>query len=88
MKQLLAAESSDNSKKTYRRLNELLCASAYSSSLQGRVHAIDGLTNRSLAAILRDDAVLSSAFKTCMSYGLQPVTISDVFRIWLRIFMT
>ena len=81
MKQLLAAESSVKCKKT--RL--LLCASAYSSSVQGRVQAIDVLTNRSLSAILRDDAVLSSALKTSMSFGLQPLT-SDLFNNLLRIF--
>ena len=84
---VLAAETSVKSKKTYDRFMELLCAAAYSSSVQGRVHAIDGLTNRSLPAMLRDDAVLSSAFKTSMSFGLQPVTISDLFRHLLRIFM-
>ena len=81
------AEGSVKSKKTYDRFMELLCASAYSSSVQGRVHAIDGLTNRSLPSMLRDDAVLSSAFKTSMSFGLQPVTISELFRHLLRIFM-
>lgn len=81
------ADGSVKSKKTYNRFMGLLCASAYSSSVQGRVHAIDGLTCRSLPAMLRDDAVLSSAFKTSMSFGLQPVTISDLFRHLLRIFM-
>ena len=81
------AEGSVKSKKTYDRFMELLCASAYSSSVQGRVHAIDGLTNRSLPSMLRDDAVLSSAFKTSMSFGLQPVTISELFRHLLSIFV-
>ena len=81
------ADDSVKSHKTYSRFMELLCSSAYSSSAQGRVHAIDGLTCRSLPAMLRDDAVLSAAFKTSMSFGMQPVTISDLFRYLLRIFM-
>lgn len=81
------AEGSVKSKKTYDRFMQLLCAAAYSSSAQGRVHAIDGLTNRSLPVMLREDAVLSSAFKTSTSFGMQPVTISELFRHLLRIFM-
>ena len=68
-----------------KQISEMLCASAYSSSVQSRVHAIDGLTYCSLSAMLHDDAVLSSAFKISMSFGLEPVT-SELFKHLLRIF--
>ena len=81
------AEGTVKNKKTYNRFMQLLCSSAYSSSAQGRVHAIDGLTIRSLPSMLREQAVLSAAFKTNTSFGLQPVTISDLFRHLLHIYM-
>jgi hypothetical protein len=81
-------EESTGSKLTYDNFMELLCASAYSSSVQGRVHAIDGLKCQSLGTMLTSDAVMSSSFKTSRSFGLQPVTVSPLFRHLLNIYVT
>jgi hypothetical protein len=81
-------EESTGSKATYDNFMELLCASAYSSSVQGRVHAIDGLKCQSLGTMLTSDAVMSSSFKTSRSFGLQPVTVSPLFRHLLNVYVT
>jgi hypothetical protein len=75
-------------KSSYDYFMELMCASAYSSSVQGRVHAIDGLMCKDLEKMLKEAAVMSTAFKTSKSFGLQPVTVSPLFRYLLNTYVT
>jgi len=76
-------------KSTYNMFMQLLGSSAYVSSPQGRIGAIENLTlNDVLTLILTDEeSVLSDAFKTRASFGYQPVTGSPIFLELLRVYL-
>jgi hypothetical protein len=65
---------------------ELLVAAAYVCSIQGRVKALDDLKVQDYDALMKGHK-MSNAFKTSATFGLQPVTTSDLFRQLLQIYM-
>jgi hypothetical protein len=73
----------------YNLFLQLLSASAYVSSPQGRIGSIEELTMGQLLSLLNspDDYVLSDKFKTSASFGYQPVTGAPIFLDHLRVYL-
>lgn len=69
------ANSLPTNKSIYNRYMNLLSASIYCFSCQGRIGAIEDLKLHQGKELLKDGVVLTSKFKTSSKFGYQPVTL-------------
>ena len=72
---LARANSIPTNKTIYNRYMNLLSASIYCFSCQGRIGAIEDLKFFQGAELLTEGVVLTSKFKTSAKFGYQPVTL-------------
>jgi hypothetical protein len=72
---LVRANSRPTNRSQYNRYMNLLSASLYCFSCQGRVGAIEDLTLSQGEELLLEGVVLSTKFKTRAKFGYQPVTL-------------
>ena len=72
---LARANSTPTNKTIYNRFMNLLSASIYCFSCQGRIGAIEDLKFFQGAELLTEGVVLTSKFKTSAKFGYQPVTL-------------
>jgi hypothetical protein len=72
---LARANSIPTNKTIYNRFMNLLSASIYCFSCQGRIGAIEDLKFFQGAELLTEGVVLTSKFKTSAKFGYQPVTL-------------
>ena len=63
---------------SYARYMQLMGASLYSFSPQGRVQAVEDFKYGQFRELIREKFVLSNMFKTMTKFGYQPITTNDI----------
>jgi hypothetical protein len=75
-------------KDEYYRFMQILYASLYVYSPQGRISGIESMKLRQVDEMLQNGCALSTKFKTNSTFGYQPVTTSKLSRKLLQIYIT
>jgi hypothetical protein len=75
-------------KDIYNLFTQLLSASMYVGCVQGRIGAIQDMLLQEVKKLFTEEYVLSKDFKTSDRFGLQPVTVSNIFLQLLETFLS